>query len=64
MRPSGRKAILQGNSNVLTVVIVKGRVASGFVPPTFTWARPVADARIKSDAVFAKRILMSLIVEL
>jgi hypothetical protein len=36
MRPSGRKAIRQGNSKVVTVVMVKGSVASGFCAPILT----------------------------
>src|SRR5690349_2144720 len=60
MRPSGRNAIRHGNSNVLTVVMVKGRLASGFVSPTLTWAQPVTEARPTNNAIFAKRIVMSL----
>ena len=59
MRPSGRKAIRHGNPNVLVVVMVKGRLASGFCSPTLIWASAVADARVKSTAIFAKRIVMS-----
>ena len=46
-----------GNSNVLVVVRVKGRLASGFCSPMLTWASPVADATLRSNAIFAKRIL-------
>ena len=48
-----------GNPNVLVVVMVKGRLASGFCSPTLIWASPVADATVRSNAIFAKRILMS-----
>ena len=59
MRPSGRKASRQGSSKVVTVVMVKGRLASGFCSPTLTWAQTAADARVKSTTVFAKRIVIS-----
>ena len=39
--------------------MVKGRLASGFCWPTLTWAQTAADARVRSNAVFAKRIVMS-----
>jgi hypothetical protein len=56
MRPSGRKAIRQGNSKVATVVILKGWVASGFCSPMLTWAQAVA-AQVRSSAVLANFIL-------
>src|ERR1700676_4841890 len=59
MRPWGRKASRHGSSNVVTVVMVKGRSGSGFCWPTLTCAQPVADARVKSNAVSAKRIVIS-----
>src|ERR1700686_1580649 len=59
MRPSGRKASRQGSSNVATVVMVKGRPASGFCSPTLTWAQAASDARVKSNAAFADFIVIS-----
>ena len=59
MRPSGRKAIRQGSLKVATVVMVKGRLASGFCSPTLTWAQAAADARVKSNAAFANFIVIS-----
>src|SRR5271169_6712755 len=61
MRPSGRKAIRQGSSKVLTVVIVKGTLASGFCSPTLTWAQAATDARVKSNGAFANFIVISLL---
>src|SRR6185295_17026217 len=58
MRPSGRKARRQGNSKVVTVVMVKGRLASGFCSPTLTWAHTAADARVTNNAVFTTFIVM------
>ena len=59
MRPSGRKASRHGSSKVLTVVMVKGRLASGFCSPTLTWARIAAAARVTSNAAFANFIVIS-----
>ena len=59
MRPSGRKAIRQGSPKVATVVILKGRVASGFCSPTLTWAQAAADAKVRSSAAFANFIVIS-----
>src|ERR1700722_9593365 len=56
MRPSGRKASLQGNLKVATVVMVKGKSASGFCSPTLTWAQAATDAIVKSTAAFANFI--------
>jgi len=53
MRPSGRKASLQGSLKVATVVMVKGRLASGFCSPTLTWARAATDAMVRSTAALA-----------
>ena len=58
MRPSGRKAIRQGSSKVLTVVMVKGTLASGFCSPALTWPQAAADARVKSNAAFANFIVI------
>ena len=44
MRPSGRKASRQGSLKVATVVMVKGRLASGFCSPALTWAQAATDA--------------------
>ena len=38
IRPSGRKAILQGRFKVVTWVMVNGRLASGFCSPALTCA--------------------------
>src|SRR6185436_274096 len=57
MRPSGRKAIRQGSSKVVVVVILKGTVGSGFCSPTLTWAQ--AAARVRSSAAFANFIVIS-----
>ena len=51
IRPSGRKAIRHGNSNVAVVVILKGCVASGFCAPILTWAQADTDAAVKSKAL-------------
>src|ERR1700685_1732615 len=59
MGPSGRKASRQGSLRVATVVMVKGRLASGFCSPTLTWARAATDARVKNNAVFANFIGVS-----
>src|SRR2546423_670628 len=56
MRPSGRKAMRQGSSKVATVVIVNGRVASGFFPPTLTWPEAITDTMVKRTAVLGKFI--------
>ena len=37
MRPSGRKASRQGKVKVATVVMLKGRLASGFCSPAFVY---------------------------
>ena len=60
MRPSGRKAIRQGSSKVATVVILKGRVASGFCSPTLTWAQAAA-AKVRSSAALANFIIILLL---
>ena len=52
MRPSGRKAIRQGSSKVLTVVMLKGTVASGFCWPILTWAQ-AAGTRAGCNALIA-----------
>src|SRR5690348_9455764 len=57
MRPSGRKAIRQGSSNVAVVVILKGSVASGFCSPTLTWAQAVA-VRVRSNAALVDFIMI------
>src|SRR4051812_20886894 len=57
--PSGRKAIRQGSSKVVTGVIVKGRLVSDFCSPLFTWAPTIADASMKRTAVFATLIVIS-----
>src|SRR3954454_4924041 len=49
MRPSGRNAIRHGSSKVAVVVILKGRVASGFCSPTLVWAQAAA-VRVRSSA--------------
>src|SRR6516225_8732484 len=59
MRPSGRKASRQGSSKLLTVVMVKGRLASGFSSPILTWDQAATDARVKSNAAFANFIVIS-----
>ena len=59
MRPSGRKAIRQGSSNVATVVMVNGTLASGFCSPILTWAQAATDASVKSNAAFANFIVNS-----
>src|SRR5215471_19105224 len=59
MRPSGRKARRQGSSKVLTVVILKGRLGSGFWSPALTWAQAAADARLSSNTAFANFIVIS-----
>src|SRR5579872_6368451 len=58
MRPSGRKAIRQGNSKVATVVMLKGRLASGFCSPTLVWGNAATEATVKSNAVLANFIIM------
>src|SRR5262245_27504306 len=59
MRPSGRKASRHGRLKVVTVVIVKGRLGSGFCSPTFTCAQAAADASMKSKPL-ANFIFISL----
>ena len=59
MRPSGRKARRQGRVKVVTVVMVKGRLASGFCSPALTWAHAAADARVSSNTAFANFIVIS-----
>src|SRR5690348_15486946 len=56
MRPSGRKAKRHGNSNVLTVVMLKGMLASGFCSPALTWAQAPAEITEVSNAAFANLI--------
>src|ERR1035441_7119962 len=50
MRPSGKKANRQGRLKVVSVVRMKGRLASGFCSPTLTWAQTAADAMVKMPA--------------
>ena len=57
MRPSGRKASRQGSSKLATVVMVKGRLGSGFCSPALTWAHAPAATRVKSNAAFADFIV-------
>jgi hypothetical protein len=52
MRPSGRKASRQGRLKVATVVMEKGRLASGFCSPILTCAEASTDAMMKSKADF------------
>src|SRR5439155_24664483 len=59
MRPSGRNASRHGKVKVVTVVIVKGRLVSGFCSPALNWAQAAADARISSNAAFANFIVVS-----
>src|SRR5262252_686159 len=59
MRPSGRKARRQGSVKVVTVVIVKGTLASGFCSPALTWAQAAADAKVSSNTAFANFIIIS-----
>src|SRR5580658_3950235 len=60
MRPSGRKAIRQGSSNVAVVVILNGKVASGFCSPTLTWAQaPIAE--LKSSDTLANFMVILLV---
>src|SRR3954453_22537443 len=59
MRPSGRKAIRQGSSKVATVVIVKGRLATGFCSPALTWAQAARGVKARSQAAFANFIVVS-----
>src|SRR5262249_22263154 len=58
MRPSGRKAIRQGNSKVAVVAILKGTVASGFCWPTLTWAQAVIDPKVNNNTAFANFIVI------
>src|SRR5262245_54485495 len=53
MRPSGRNAMRQGSLNDATWVMVNGKLGSGFCSPALTWARAVADTRVRSSAAFA-----------
>ena len=48
MRPSGRKAIRQGRSRVVTWVMVKGRVGSGFCSPALICAFAWVAARARN----------------
>src|SRR5262249_4872561 len=57
MRPSGKNAIRHGSSKVATVVVLKGRLASGFVSPALTCAHAAIDPRVKSSAAFANFIV-------
>src|SRR5262245_46846210 len=59
MRPSGRKARRQGRLNVVTVVMVKGRLVSDFCSPALIWAHAAVDARVSSNAAFANFIVIS-----
>src|SRR6476659_7806577 len=60
MRPSGRKAIRQGSSNVDVVVMLKGSAASGFCSPTLTWVQAVA-VRVRSNAALVDFIMLLLV---
>src|SRR5579862_1481299 len=57
MRPSGRKAIRQGRLNVVTVVMLKGRLGSGFCLPILTWAQTAAEGNMRSNAALANFIV-------
>src|SRR5215475_7986623 len=59
MRPSGRNARRQGSSKVATVVMVKGRPASGFCSPALTCAQAAAAAKVSSKTAFANLIVNS-----
>src|SRR3954453_10391262 len=59
MRPSGRKANRHGSLNVVTVVSVKGRLASGVCSPTFTWGQAATEASVRSNAAFTVFIVIS-----
>jgi hypothetical protein len=61
IRPSGKKASRQGSLKVATVVMLKGRLASGFCSPTLTWAQAATDTSVKSSGAFANLIVMSLL---
>ena len=56
MRPSGRKAIRHGRVKVVTVVMLKGTLASGFCSPALLCAQTAADINVSSNAVFARFI--------
>src|SRR5262245_12434071 len=60
IRPSGKKAIRQGSPKVAGVVILKGRVASGFCSPTLTWVQPATGARVRNSAALASFIIVLL----
>jgi hypothetical protein len=57
--PSGRKASRHGSLKVAIVVMVKGRVASGFCSPTLTCAQAAPAAPMTSNAAFANFIVIS-----
>ena len=49
MRPSGRKAIRQGRLNVVTCVIVNGRLASGVCVPALTCASAAVETKVNNN---------------
>src|SRR5580704_15297271 len=59
MRPSGRNASRHGSLKVVTVVIVKGRLASGFCSPTLACAQVATAPMVKSTAVSVNFIVIS-----
>src|SRR5437870_10080341 len=58
IRPSGRKARRQGRLKVVTVVMVKGRLASDFCSPALNWAQAAVAVRVSSNAAFASFIVI------
>ena len=43
----------QGNSKVATVVMLNGRLGSGFCSPALTWAQTAMEDRVRISAAFA-----------
>src|SRR5256885_16849025 len=58
MGPAGRKASRHGRVKVVTAVMLKGMLASGFCSPALLCAQTAADTKISSNAVFAKFIFI------
>jgi hypothetical protein len=54
----GQEGQPPGQFKVATVVMVKGRLASGFCSPILTWAQAATDTRVKSNAAFANFIVI------
>src|SRR5262249_25155458 len=57
MRPSGRNASRHGSLKVITVVMVKGTLASGFCSPILKCAQGAADAAVRRNTALTNFIV-------